>query len=304
MLPFIHFSQEVKEAFANNLPIVALESTIISHGMPYPQNYETAKQVEQMVRNNGATPATICLMDGKVLVGMSEKQIQILAQAGPSQVEKVSRRDLSVILSQKKMGATTVAATMMICEIVGIKVFATGGIGGVHRGAELNFDISADLEELAQTPVCVICAGIKAILDVPKTLEYLETKGVPVWGYQTKKLPLFYTREGQYRVDHCFNDLKSVAETLTIKWTISNRGGALLTNPVPQANSLDPNVMEKGIDEALAQATKKGIKGKEITPFLLAKVKELTGGKSLESNIALILNNAKVAAQLAQQMKK
>ncbi len=298
MNQFIRLGEHVKKAQECNLPIVALESTIISHGMPYPQNVETALRCEQMVRDNGAVPATIAIIKGELVVGLSAEEIDYLGQMG-EKVIKTSRRDLALIVSQKLDGATTVSATMYIASLAGIKVFATGGIGGVHRGAEITMDISADLEELAETDVCVVCAGAKAILDLEKTLEYLETKGVPVIGYQTDYLPAFYTRTSSYRVNYRLDTPSAIAQLLKVKWELGLNGGVLVTNPIPEKYSLDETVMNKAIDDALASLEEKHISGKAVTPFLLAKVKDITKGASLDANIQLVLNNCKLASQIA-----
>ncbi len=295
---YLDIKPEVATALAQNKPVVALESTIISHGMPYPKNYETALLVEKTVQKNSAVPATIALIDGKIKIGLTDAEIKFLAQKGP-EVIKTSRRDIPYILSKKLTGATTVSATMIAAQLAGIKVFATGGIGGVHRGATQSFDISADLQELAQTNVAVVCAGIKSILDLGLTLEYLETMGVPVLGYQTKELPAFYTRKSGFEVDYKMDTPKEIADLLRTKWAVGLKGGAVIANPVPKADALDPEIMTQAIDQAIAEQQALGIKGKESTPFLLAKVKELTQGKSLVSNIQLVLNNAKLAAEIA-----
>ena len=295
----INLTPEVAQALQNNQPVVALESTIISHGMPYPKNMETALQVEAVVREEGAVPATIALMDGKIKVGLEKNEIQFLAKKGRN-VIKTSRRDIPYVLSRKLTGATTVAATMIAAEKAGIKIFATGGIGGVHRGATETFDISADLQELAKTNVAVVCAGIKSILDLELTLEYLETMGVPVLGYQTDELPAFYTRKSGYKVDYKMNNPQEIAELLQVKWATGLNGGVVIANPVPEAFALNEQIMNKAIEQALIEQQKAGIKGKESTPFLLAKVKELTSGQSLVSNIELVLNNARLAAQIVR----
>jgi pseudouridylate synthase len=299
----VKISNEVQAALDAKQPIVALESTIISHGMPYPQNFETALAVEAKVREFGAVPATIAILNGELRAGLSHEEIQSFAQKGPG-ITKVSRRDIPVIVSLKKDGATTVASTMIIAEMAGIQIFATGGIGGVHRGAETTMDISADLEELANTNVAVICAGVKSILDIELTLEYLETKGIPVLGYLTEDLPAFYTRQSGYKTDAKMDSPEQVAEVLMTKWKLGLRGGILIANPVPEQYSLDFHEMERVINNALDEMKKKNIKGKESTPFLLGKVKELTAGRSLETNIQLILNNAKVAAKIAVAFAK
>ena len=295
----INLTPEVAQALQNNQPVVALESTIISHGMPYPKNMETALQVEAVVREEGAVPATIALIDGKIKVGLGRKEIELLAKKG-SDVIKTSRRDIPYVLSHKLTGATTVAATMIAAEKAGIKIFATGGIGGVHRGATETFDISADLQELAKTNVAVVCAGIKSILDLELTLEYLETMGVPVLGYQTNELPAFYTRKSGYKVDYKMNNPQEIAKLLQVKWATGLNGGVVIANPVPEKHALDEQIMKRAIEQALSAQQKAGIKGKESTPFLLAKVKELTDGQSLVSNIELVLNNARLAAQIVR----
>lgn len=294
-------SKEVAEALKNRKPVVALESTIISHGMPYPQNYEMALAVEQMVRDHGAVPATIAIIAGELRAGLSAEEIQAFAQKGLA-IHKVSRRDIPTIVARKLDGATTVASTMIIAEMAGISIFATGGIGGVHRGAETTMDISADLEELAQTNVAVICAGAKSILDIGLTLEYLETKGVPVLGFQTQELPAFYTRKSGFKCDAQVDTPAQFAEILKAKWSLGLRGGVVIANPVPEEHSLDFAAMDEVIKKALAEMEQKGIKGKDSTPFLLGKVKDLTAGKSLQTNIALVLNNAKLASQIAVAM--
>ena len=295
---YIDINPEVAQALQDNRPVVALESTIISHGMPYPKNMETALQVEAVVRDEGAVPATIALMNGKIKVGLEKDEIEFLAKKG-REVIKTSRRDIPYVLSHKLTGATTVAATMIAAERAGIKIFATGGIGGVHRGATETFDISADLQELAKTNVAVVCAGIKSILDLGLTLEYLETMGVPVLGYQTDELPAFYTRKSGFKVDYKMESPKEIANLLRVKWVTGLQGGVVIANPVPEAHALDEQIMHKAIEQALVEQQKAGIKGKESTPFLLAKVKELTSGQSLVSNIELVLNNARLAAQIA-----
>lgn len=303
MNQYLDISQEVAEALAENKPVVALESTIISHGMPYPQNVETALKVEQVIRDNGAVPATIAIIGGKLKAGLTKAEIEHLGKTG-SAVTKVSRRDLPIIVAKGMDGATTVATTMIIASLTGIKVFATGGVGGVHRGAETTMDISADLEELAMTPVMVICAGAKSILDLGLTLEYLETKGVPVIGYGTDELPAFYTRKSGFGVDYQLNTPKELAEAFLVKQAVELKGGMLVTNPIPEEYSMDSEVISKAIDEAIAESKRQGIHGKDTTPFLLAKVKEITGGDSLDSNIQLVFNNARLAAQTAAELCK
>ena len=295
---YLDVAPEVAQAIADGKPVVALESTIISHGMPYPQNVETALQVEAIIRENGAVPATIAIINGRLKAGCSKEEIEYLGKQGPK-VTKASRRDLAVLVSRDADGATTVTTTMIIAHMAGIRVFATGGIGGVHRGAETTMDISADLEELAHTPVMVVCAGAKSILDLGLTLEYLETHGVPVIGYGTKELPAFYTRKSGFAVDYQMDSPEELAAAFRTSLELGFEGGMLVTNPIPEAFSMDPAVINKAIDDALSEAKEKGIHGKETTPFLLAKVKELTGGDSLDSNIQLVFNNARLAAQTA-----
>lgn len=303
MNSFLEISPEVKKALENNKPIVALESTIISHGMPYPKNMETALQVEQIVRDNHAIPATIAIINGKLKVGLSKEEIKLLAQEG-SKVIKTSRRDIPYLVSKKLNGATTVASTMIIAQMAGIKIFATGGIGGVHRGAAESFDISADLQELAHTNVAVVCAGAKAILDLNLTLEYLETQGVPVIGYKTKELPAFYTRKSGLSVDYKLDSPQEIANFLKSKWDLNLNGGVVIANPVPSTYQMDYTKIMKTIDDALLEADKLGIKGKESTPFLLEKIANLTHGQSLETNIKLVFNNAELAAKIACDYSK
>jgi pseudouridine-5'-phosphate glycosidase len=295
---FLDLSPEVAKALSSGAPIVALESTIISHGMPYPRNVETALRVEAAVREAGAVPATIAVMGGRLRAGLDQAQIESLGRAG-SKVAKVSRRDLPSVVAEGRDGATTVAATMIVAAMAGIKIFATGGIGGVHRGAERSWDVSADLEELARTEVAVVCAGAKSILDLPKTLEYLETKGVPVIGFGTDEFPAFYTSRSGLRVEERVDDPAQVARLLKAKWGLGLGGGVVVGNPVPDEYSMDSKAIGSAIETALDEASKAGVKGKAVTPFLLAKVKELTGGESLESNIALVLNNAALASRIA-----
>ena len=285
-------------AIAEGKSIVALESTIISHGMPYPQNVETALKVEAVIRENGAVPATIAIIGGRLKAGLTPDQIEYLGKKGRD-VIKASRRDLPVLIARGEDGATTVTTTMIIAALAGIKVFATGGIGGVHRGAETTMDISADLEELAKTPVMVICAGAKSILDLGLTLEYLETKGVPVIGYGTEELPAFYTRKSGFKVDYRIDTPEELAAAFKAKLEMDLEGGMLVTNPIPEEYSMDPDRINAAIDQAVAEAAQQGIKGKETTPFLLARIKDITGGDSLEANIALVLNNARLAAKTA-----
>ena len=301
MNKYLEISPEVRQALAERRPVVALESTIISHGMPYPQNVETALNVERIVRENGATPATIAIIGGRLKAGLSHDEIEYLGRKGYD-VTKASRRDLPVLVARGEDGATTVATTMIIAAMAGIRVFATGGIGGVHRGAEVTMDISADLEELARTPVLVVCAGAKSILDLGLTLEYLETKGVPVIGYGTEELPAFYTRKSGFGVDYRLDTPGEVAAAFRAKLDMDLGGGMLVTNPIPEAYSTDPDVINKAIDEAVAEAKAQGIHGKQTTPFLLAKIKDITGGDSLASNIRLVYNNAALAAQVAVEL--
>ncbi|BDY06644.1 pseudouridine-5'-phosphate glycosidase [Ferrimonas sp. YFM] len=295
---YLDIQPEVAQALANNQPVVALESTIISHGMPYPRNVETALMVEQAIREQGAIPATIAIIEGRLKVGLDEEQIRHLGQAGQA-VTKVSRRDIPFIVAAKKDGATTVAATMILAAMAGIKVFATGGIGGVHRGAQETFDISADLQELANTDVAVICAGAKSILDLGLTREYLETQGVPVVGYQTDSLPAFYTRESEHSIDYRLDTPEAIAEALKAKWAMDLKGGVVVANPIPEEFAMAPQVITDAIETALKEAEEQGIGGKASTPFLLARVCELTGGNSLDSNIQLVLNNARLGARIA-----
>ena len=298
MNPYLDVAPEVAQALAEGKPVVALESTIISHGMPYPKNVETALLVEQTLRDNGAVPATIAVIGGRLKAGLSREEIEYLGKTGRG-VAKASRRDLPALVARKADGATTVATTMIIAHMAGISIFATGGIGGVHRGAEVTMDISADLEELAQTPVMVVCAGAKSILDLGLTLEYLETKGVPVIGFGTEELPAFYTRKSGFGVDYRVDSPEELAAIFRAQRGLAYRGGMLVTNPIPEQYAMDKAVIDAAIEEALRQAKEQGIHGKETTPFLLAKVVELTGGDSLESNIQLVLNNARVAAKTA-----
>ncbi|SHG01421.1 pseudouridine-5'-phosphate glycosidase [Ornithinibacillus halophilus] len=300
MKNYIELSSEVQQAKEAGKPIVALESTIISHGMPYPQNVQTAREVEQIVRDNGAVPATIAIIDGKIKIGLTDDELEDFGNS--KHVAKASRRDLPYLLATKQKGATTVAATMICAELADIKIFVTGGIGGVHRGAETTMDISADLEELAKTNVAVVCAGAKSILDLGLTMEYLETKGVPVIGYQTETLPAFYTRSSEFDVNFRADDVETVASTLRAKWDLGLQGGAVIANPIPEENAMSEEVITNAIESALKEAEENGIKGKDTTPFLLAKVKELTEGKSLEANIALVKNNAVIGTQIAVNM--
>jgi len=296
-------SKEVQAALDAGKPVVALESTIISHGMPYPQNVETALRVEQTVREAGAVPATIAVLGGKLCAGLTADQIEYLGKLG-TKAAKASRRDLPVLVSKKMDGATTVAATMIIANLAGIPVFATGGVGGVHRGAEVTMDISADLDELAQTAVVVVCAGCKSILDLKLTLEYLETRGVPVIGYGTNELPAFYTRKSGLNVDYRLDSPEEVAQAFAAKRAMGLAGGMLVANPIPEEYSMGPAVINQAIDDAVAEANRLGIGGKALTPFLLDKIQKITGGDSLASNIQLVLNNARLAARIAAALKK
>ncbi len=296
---YLDVKPEVAEAIAAGRPVVALESTIISHGMPYPQNVETALTVEEIIRETGAVPATIAIIGGRLKAGLSPEEIEYFGKKGTA-IAKASRRDLAVLCARGEDGATTVTTTMMIANMAGIGIFATGGIGGVHRGAEVTMDISADLEELASTPVMVICAGCKSILDMGLTLEYLETHGVPVIGYGTEILPAFYTRKSEFKVDYRMDTPEEIAKAFKVKNDLGLRGGMLVTNPIPEEYSMDADVINRAIEDALEECREKGIHGKETTPFLLAKVKELTGGDSLDSNIQLVFNNARLAARVAK----
>lgn len=301
MNKYLDIAPEVAEALASGKPVVALESTIISHGMPYPKNVETALLVEQTIRDNGAVPATIAIIGGRLKAGLSHEEIEYLGKSGRN-VAKASRRDLAALVAAGKDGATTVTTTMIIAHMAGISVFATGGIGGVHRGAETTMDISADLEELANTPVMVVCAGAKSILDLGLTLEYLETKGVPVIGYGTDELPAFYTRHSGFGVDYRADSPEQLAGMFKAQKELGMKGGMLVTNPIPEQYAMDKAVIDAAIDQAMKESREQGIHGKETTPFLLAKVVELTGGDSLESNIKLVLNNATLAAKTAAEL--
>ena len=303
MNKYLDISPEVQKALAEGKPVVALESTIISHGMPYPKNVETAMLVEKTIRDNGAVPATIAIIGGRLKAGLSPEEIEYLGKSG-RKVAKVSRRDLAAIVARGADGATTVTTTMIIAHMAGIKVFATGGIGGVHRGAETTMDISADLEELASTPVMVVCAGAKSILDLGLTLEYLETKGVPVIGYGTDELPAFYTRSSGFGVDYRVDTPAQLAAMFKAQQELGMKGGMLVTNPIPEQYAMDKAVIDAAIEQAVAESKEQGIHGKETTPFLLARVVELTGGDSLESNIQLVLNNAIVASKTAAELCK
>jgi pseudouridine-5'-phosphate glycosidase len=296
--PLLDLQPEVAAALAAGRPVVALESTIISHGMPWPQNVETAQAVEADVRAHGAVPATIAVLDGRLKAGLSVAEIKRLARSGP-QMAKLSRRDMGRVVAQGGSGATTVAATMIVAALAGIRVFATGGIGGVHRGAETSFDISADLQELAHTPVAVVCAGAKSILDLRLTLEYLETHGVPVLGYRTRELPAFFCRESGLGVDARLESAEEIARVMQAQWALGLRGGLVVANPIDEAHALPRERVDQAIAAALADAEAQGITGKAVTPFLLARVNALTGGNSLASNIQLVLANARLAAAIA-----
>ena len=299
----IKISEEIKRAVLENKPVVALESTIISHGMPYPENIDTALKCEQIIRNNGGIPATIAIINGVITVGLTSNEIDYLGKTGREAL-KISTRDIPYCVSKGLTGATTVSATSRIAQMAGIKVFATGGIGGVHRGAPQTFDISSDLDELSETNIAVICAGAKSILDLGLTTEYLETKRVEVIGYQTKTLPAFYTRHSDFEVNHQLDTPKEIAMLLKTKWDLGLKGGVLITNPIPEEYSMDEKVINKAIDEALTEMNKLGITGNKTTPYLLAKIKDITGGDSLESNIALVFNNCKLATEIAKEYTK
>ena len=300
---YLDISREVQEALDSGKPVVALESTIISHGMPYPRNVETALNVEKIIRENGAVPATIAVIGGRLKCGLTPEEIEYFGKKG-REIAKASRRDLAALCARGEDGATTVTTTMMIAHMAGVRFFATGGIGGVHRGAETTMDISADLEELANTPVTVICAGAKAILDLGLTLEYLETHGVPVIGYGTKELPAFYSRHSGFSVDYRCDTPEEIAAIFYAQTQMGLKGGMLVTNPIPEEYAMDEQVINRAIDRAVAESVEQGIKGKEITPLLLARVAELTGGDSLASNIQLVYNNARLAAKIAGAYRK
>ncbi|MBR4462722.1 MAG: pseudouridine-5'-phosphate glycosidase [Erysipelotrichaceae bacterium] len=299
---YLSITPEIEEALKEGKPIVALESTILSHGMPYPENREFAGKVEEIIRAKGAIPATTAIIDGKLKVGLNEDELELMCRA--ENIAKASRRDVPVYLVTRQTAATTVATTMLIADMAGIRVFATGGIGGVHRGAQETMDISADLQEFANTKVCVVSAGCKSILDIGLTLEYLETFGVPVLGYQTPEFPAFYTRSSGFGVDHEAKDAAEVAQILKTKWDLGLKGGVVVANPIPEEYSMDHKVIDKAIDQAVAMAKEKGIRGKATTPFLLATIKDITGGDSLASNLQLAYNNARVAADIAIEYAK
>jgi pseudouridine-5'-phosphate glycosidase len=302
MQQFLLFSPEVAAARAAGRPVVALESTIISHGMPYPQNVETARQVEQIIRDAGAVPATIAVIGGKICIGLSDQQLELLG-AAPDAL-KVSRRDLAYVVAQKRLGATTVAATMICAALAGISVFVTGGIGGVHRGAETSFDISADLQELAHTSVAVVCAGVKSILDIGLTLEYLETHGVPVISVGQRGFPAFFTRESGFQADFQIDGASEQAAFIHTKWALGLRGGVVVANPVPEHAAMPKEEIDRITEQALAEAQARGVAGKAVTPFLLGRIKELTAGRSLATNIALVKHNALAGARLAQALSE
>ncbi|OMH33685.1 pseudouridine-5'-phosphate glycosidase [Motiliproteus sp. MSK22-1] len=301
LISFLDVHPEVQQALDQGLPVVALESTIISHGMPYPQNVETALTVAQTIRDKGAIPATIAIIGGRLKIGLTPEEIEYFGKQGVA-VTKTSRRDIPFIVASGLDGATTVASTMILAAMAGIRVFATGGIGGVHRGAETSFDISADLQELANTDVAVVCAGIKSILDLGLTREYLETQGVPVVGYQTDQLPAFYSRESDFEVDYRRDTPEQIAQALNAKWRMGLKGGVVIANPIPEAYSMPREAIDQAIAQALGEAEKQGIGGKQSTPFLLARVSELTGGDSLNANVQLVLNNARLGADIAIEL--
>lgn len=300
---YLKLASEIREALNNKEPVVALESTIISHGMPYPENAETALKVEQAVRENGACPATIAIIGGAVKIGLSPEEIDHIGKKGPA-AAKVSRRDIAAVIAKGGDGATTVAATMIFAAMAGINIFATGGIGGVHRGAEATMDISADLEELANTPVMVVCSGAKSILDIGLTLEYLETKGVPIVGFRTKEFPAFYTRRSGFEAGCSMDTPKEIAGAWRIKQELGIGGGMLVANPIPEEYSMDYGYISEVIGNAVSAAVRQGVKGKDVTPFLLNEIKNVTGGGSLKANIELVLGNARLAARIAAEMCK
>lgn len=298
---FLEINPIIKEALDNNKPVIALESTIISHGMPYPKNVETALEVEKLVKEAGCVPATIGIIHGKLKIGLTSEEIEILGKEGLN-VIKVSRRDIPYVVTNKLNGATTVAGTMIASHLAGIKIFATGGIGGVHRGAQTTMDISADLDELSKTSVAVVCAGAKSILDLKLTLEYLETKGVPVLGYKTKELPAFFTSKSGFELDYKMNSAKEIADLLNTKWNLGLEGGVVIANPIPHEFEMDAKLIEDVIKKAVEKAESLGIHGKDTTPFLLDEIQKVTGGNSLEANIHLVFNNVKLACEIAKNM--
>ena len=295
---FLDFKEEVRGALAENKPVVALESTIIAHGMPYPENLEVAREVENIIRECGVVPATIAIIKGKIKIGLSREEMELLATS--EKVIKASRRDLSIVIAKKLTASTTVSATMVAAHLAGIEVFVTGGIGGAHRGAEKTFDVSADLQELGRTPVAVVCSGAKAILDLSLTLEYLETMGVPVIGFKTNELPAFYCRESGLIVDYTVNDEVEAAEVIRTKWDLGLQSGIVIANPIPEESALSRTYVNRIINKAILEAANKGIKGKKLTPFLLSRINELSEGKSLKANIELMKNNARVGAKIAR----
>ncbi|HKL76446.1 MAG TPA: pseudouridine-5'-phosphate glycosidase [Halanaerobiales bacterium] len=299
---YLDIKDEVKETLENNQPVVALESTIIAHGMPYPENIETAIEIEDILREKGVVPATIAIIDGKIKIGLSKEEIEFLGQS--KEVLKVSRRDLPVVLARKKHGATTVAATMICAEMAGINIFVTGGVGGVHRGADKSFDISADLEELKRTNVAVVSAGVKSILDIGLTLEKLETFGVPVLGYKTEEFPAFYSRKSGYKPNYKIKSAKDGAEICKAKWESGLDGGLMIAVPVPKKDEIESDIINQKIEQALNEAEERNINGKELTPFLLDRIKEITDGQSLETNISLVKNNARAGAEIAKELSK
>ncbi len=298
---FLDFKDEVKEALENDKPVVALESTLISHGLPYPSNLETAQEMEDIIWGCGVVPATIAIIQGKIKIGLTKKELEFMAIS--NNVLKASRRDFAMVVARRLSAATTVAATMIAANLARIKIFATGGIGGVHREAGMTFDISADLQELAQTPVAVVCSGAKSILDLPLTKEYLETMGVPVLGFKTEELPAFYCRESGLKVDYVVNDEMEAAKVIKTQWSLDLKSGLVIANPIPEEYALPKDCMDKIIEESLKKAEKAGIKGKALTPFLLNKINELSEGKSLKANIELLKNNARVGAKIAIELK-
>lgn len=296
----IDVEPEVADALAAKQPVVALESTIITHGMPFPQNVETARAVEAVVRENGAVPATVALLNGRIRVGLNDRELGLLGEA--TDVVKASGRDLAAVLARQGSGGTTVSATMLVSAIAGIRVFATGGVGGVHRGAEETFDVSADLTELGRTEVAVVCAGVKSILDIGKTLEYLETQRVPVYAFGTDDFPAFYTRSSGLKADHRFDTVDALASATGLHFALGTGTGVMVANPIPEADALDPAFIDGAIADAVAEAAGKGVSRKDLTPFLLQRLYELTGGTSLRANIALVKNNAALGARLAAKL--
>lgn len=295
---FLDINPEVKKALENKIPVVALESTIIAHGMPYPKNLETALAVNKVIRKNGAVPATVGIIKGRIKVGLTDEEIKYLAKA--EGVVKVSRRDLPFVISNKEDGATTVAGTMIVASMAGIRIFVTGGIGGVHRGAGESFDVSADLEELKNTDVVVVCAGVKSILDIGATLEYMETSGIPVISYGTDEFPAFYSRKSGFKTEYRMDTPEEISNLIDLKYSMGLKGSIVVACPIPEENQIPLDEIETVIQLALDECETKGIKGKRVTPFLLDKVKQLTEGRSLEANIKLVLNNAEIGAKIAR----